>query len=211
MEIALAASLLVCAGLTLRSLNALVRVDLGFATEHRFTFKTNLTERDYPDAARVDRFYEQLTTRLEALPGTLSIGAISYLPLSGEGQAVDAAPVGHAGRRQAAELTVGCGHRPGPLLRDDGRRAAAGAALLDGRSAGSPAVAIVDDVLARRLWTNEARGDRPADPLWQRTTAPRHEPSSAWSAMSATSSPARSRCRWPTRRSRRSTSAGCTR
>ena len=26
----------------------------------------------------------------------------------------------------------------------------------------------MDDVLARRLWTNEARGDRPADPIWHR-------------------------------------------
>ena len=49
MEIALAASLIVCAGLTLRSLQALVHVDLGFATEQRFSFKTNLTERGYPD------------------------------------------------------------------------------------------------------------------------------------------------------------------
>jgi putative ABC transport system permease protein len=90
MEIALAASLIVCAGLTLRSLQALAHVELGFATKHRFSFKTNLTEAAYPDLARADRFYEQLTAKLEALPGTVSVGTISDLPLSGEGQSMDA-------------------------------------------------------------------------------------------------------------------------
>lgn len=154
-EIALAASLLVSAGLTLRSLNALLQVDLGFATEHRFTFKTNLTEQAYPDAGRVERFYEQLTTRLEALPGTLSTGAVSYLPLSGEGQAVDAAPAAHGGA-DAPAIAVGWGIVRGRYFET------MGVALLQGRlfstddRPSSPLVAIVDDVLARRLWTDEA-------------------------------------------------------
>ena len=53
-----------------------------------------------------------------------SIGAISYLPLSGEGQSVAAAPAtqpARARRRDRRRL----GHRARPLLRDDGRRAAA--------------------------------------------------------------------------------------
>ena len=92
-----------------RSLNALLHVDLGSATENRFSFKTNLTERDYPDMARVDRFYDQLTSKLESLPGTLSIGAISYLPLSREGQSVTAAPAGAADGGKVSSITVGAG------------------------------------------------------------------------------------------------------
>ena len=122
MEIALAASLLISAGLTLRSLHALVNVDLGFATENRFAFKTNLTERGYPDAAHVDHFYDQLTSRLAALPGTVSIGAISYLPLSGEGHSVNAAPAESAVARNGREVTAGWGIVPGALLRNDGNR-----------------------------------------------------------------------------------------
>jgi predicted permease len=153
-EIALAASLLVCAGLTLRTLHALTRVDLGFTTEQRFSFKTNLTERDYPDAARVDRFYEQLTARLESLPGTVSIGAISYLPLSGEGQSLAAAAA--TGSSTAGDITAGWGIVRGRYFET------MGIALLHGRlfstddRPGSPLVAIVDDVLGRRLWTSEA-------------------------------------------------------
>ena len=139
-EIALAASLLVCAGLTLRSLHALMGVDLGFATEQRFSFKTNLTERDYPDAARVDRFYEQLTARLESLPGTVSIGAISYLPLSGEGQSVDGS-AGAPARAAAPRLTVGWGIVRGRYFETMGIALLQRPALLDRRS-----------IRARRPW-----------------------------------------------------------
>ena len=163
-EIALAAALLICAGLTARSLQALVNVDLGFATEHRFSFKTNLTERAYPDLSRVDRFYEQLTAKLEALPDTVAIGAISYLPLSGEGQSVTAAPADASGGREGAGVETG------------GVSSAAryfetmGVALLHGRlfstadRPGAPAVVIVDDALARRLG-RRGRGTRPDSPL----------------------------------------------
>jgi putative ABC transport system permease protein len=149
-EIALAASLLVCAGLTVRTLHALTRVDLGFATEHRFSFKTNLTERDYPDAARVAEFYEQLTTKLESLPGTLSIGAISYLPLSGEGPSIPVAAIGgEAGAEVTADWRIVRGRYFETM----------GIPLIEGRffsaidHAGAPMVAIVDEVLARQLWT----------------------------------------------------------
>jgi hypothetical protein len=155
MEIALAASLLVCAGLTVRSLHALVGVDLGFATEQRFAFKTNLTERAYPDPPRVERFYQQLAEKLEALPGTRSLGAISYLPLSGEGQAVSAAPAATRGG-ETAGLTVGWGIVRGSYFETMGVTLLRGRLFSTDDRSSSPAVAIVDDVLARRLWTTEA-------------------------------------------------------
>jgi predicted permease len=129
-------------------------VDLGFATEQRFAFKTNLTERAYPDAARVDRFYAQLIAGLESLPGTISIGAISYLPLSGEGRSLTATP-GDAPNGENP-LTVGWGIVRGRYFET------MGVALLQGRffsaddRMDSPAVAIVDEVLAGRLWAGGA-------------------------------------------------------
>ena len=67
-EIALASALVICAGLSLRSLHALTRVDIGFATEQRFSFKTNLTADAYPTPEKVDAFYDQLTTTLDCAP-----------------------------------------------------------------------------------------------------------------------------------------------
>ena len=56
---ALAAALVIGAGLTLRSLQSLLRDDVGFVTTNRVSFKTNLTAKAYPDAARVAQFYDQ--------------------------------------------------------------------------------------------------------------------------------------------------------
>ena len=153
-EIALAASLLVCAGLTLRSLNALARVDLGFATEQRFAFKTNLTAEAYPDPARVDRFYAQLMSGLESAPGTLSIGAISYLPLSGEGRSVMAAPADVRDGDQP--LTAGWRIVRGRYFETMGVTLLRGRLFSAHDRADAPAVAIVDEVLARRLWADAA-------------------------------------------------------
>ena len=155
-EIALAASLIVCAGLTLRSLHALTEVDLGFATEHRFSFKTNLTEAGYPDQPRVDRFYEELTSALAALPGTTSIGAISYLPLSGEGQSVEAVPAAAQPGGAPAVTEVGWGVVRGRYFETMGITLVAGRLFDASDRPGAPAVALVDDALARRLWTHEA-------------------------------------------------------
>jgi predicted permease len=154
-EIALATSLLVCTGLTLRSLNALLRVELGFATEQRFAFKTNLTERAYPDAARVERFYEELTSRVESLPGTVSIGAVSYLPLSGEGYAVTASPAGETDGK-IPPLTVGWGIVRGGYFETMGITLLQGRLFSTDDRADHAAVAIVDEVLARRMWASEA-------------------------------------------------------
>jgi predicted permease len=153
MEIALAAALVICAGLTLRSLHKLLRVDVGFATTHLVSFKTNLTERAYPDQARVERFYEALSTRLLALPGARSVGGVSYLPLSGEGQFLTAAPAGSPGE---ANTSIAWGVVRGRYFET------MSIGLLHGRlfeasdSATSPPVAIVDATLARRWFASEA-------------------------------------------------------
>jgi putative ABC transport system permease protein len=155
-EIALAASLVLCGGLTLRSLGALLEVDLGFSTAQRFAFKTNLTERDYPDAARVDGFYQQLTSGLTSLPGVQSLGAISYLPLSGEGQSVAAAPAVAPVGRDTSPAQIGWGIVRGRYFETMGVGLIQGRLFSEEDRAGSLPVTVVDDVLARRFWENEA-------------------------------------------------------
>jgi putative ABC transport system permease protein len=153
-EIALAASLVICAGLTLRSLHKLLTIDLGFATTHVVSFKTNLAAGAYPDAERVAHFYDDLHARLQALPGARSVGAVSYLPLSGEGMSMDAAPFDNAS--DAAKLNVGWEIVRGRYFEAMGIR------LLHGRlfdatdRATSVPVAIVDAGLAGRWFRREA-------------------------------------------------------
>lgn len=150
-EIALAVTLLVCGGLAFRSLQGLLHDDVGFATAQIFTFKTNLTAQAYPDLPHANRFYDQLTARLEAIPGVTSVAAVSYLPLSGESQFSSAAPVGNEQPATVAWRVV-----RGPYF------STMGSALLAGRffdatdRADAPPVAVVDDAFVRRFWSNEA-------------------------------------------------------
>jgi putative ABC transport system permease protein len=152
-EIALAAALVICAGLTLRSLHRLLSVDMGFTTTQVVSFKTNLTERAYPDASAVERFYGALNAKLEALPGVRRVGGVSYLPLSGEGQFVTAVPDGSP---DAANMTVGWDVVRGRYFETMGITLLHGR-LFDAsdRSTTSP-VAIVDAALARHWFANEA-------------------------------------------------------
>lgn len=149
-EIALAVLLLVSAGLTLRSLQNLLRVDVGFSTERVLSFKTNLVDRAYPDAERTNRFYEQFAARIAALPGVTSVGAVSYLPLGGESQFMRAEPT--ATPPGAKPQTVGW-----RVVRD-AYFETIDLALLSGRrfdrtdEAGTEPVAIIDEDLARRIW-----------------------------------------------------------
>jgi predicted permease len=80
-ETAFGVTLLIGAGLLIRSFNRLSHADLGFNPEHLLTASFDLSETRYsPDEQ--DRFVQELLIRIRALPGvTGSAGAIP-LPLS---------------------------------------------------------------------------------------------------------------------------------
>lgn len=153
-EVALAAALVIGAGLTLRSLQGLLRDDVGFQTAHRVSFKTNLTAKAYPDAARVAQFYDQLTDRLAAVPGVRRLGAISYVPMSGEGSVTEAAPETPSGPPSRTPV-VRWGVVRGQYFEAMGIALRHGRLFADTDAAGAPLVAIVDDTLARRWWQRE--------------------------------------------------------
>jgi putative ABC transport system permease protein len=80
-ETAVGVTLLIGAGLLLRSLHRLSHVDLGFNPNHLLTASFDLSETRYnPD--QQDRFIHDLTMRLSRLPGVVSAGGALPLPLS---------------------------------------------------------------------------------------------------------------------------------
>jgi hypothetical protein len=85
-EVALSASLLIGAGLLLRTFTQLSAVDVGFETREVVRFSVVLPESDYPDLARAIQFYEALETRVAALPGVEAVGTMFGPPL-GRGHA----------------------------------------------------------------------------------------------------------------------------
>ena len=80
-ETAVGVTLLIGAGLLLRSLHRLSHVDLGFNPNHLITASFDLSDVRYnPD--QQDRFIHDLITRLRRLPGVVSAGGALPLPLA---------------------------------------------------------------------------------------------------------------------------------
>jgi putative ABC transport system permease protein len=161
-EVALALMLLVGAGLLVRSLATLLRVDRGFRTDHVLVV-TAQTWSYYPTRPLRAEFVRQTVERLGAIPGIERVGMTSSLPLSYpigferprvtvEGQAV--APGDEVPSVIAAATTPGYFSSLDIPLRS-GRQFTA----TDNESA--PPVAIVNQAFVRRYFPN-------TDPLGKR-------------------------------------------
>ena len=82
-EVALAVTLLVGAGLLLRSFQRLLGVDPGFRPESVLTFRLSLPERSYPSDTAERNFVAALDERLHAVPGVRQVAISTALPLDG--------------------------------------------------------------------------------------------------------------------------------
>ena len=81
-EVALAAMLLIGAGLAMKSFVNLQRVDPGIRPDHVLTFRMRLpTDNLYKDDRQQADFYTRLLPKVEAIPGVQSAGLSDVLPL----------------------------------------------------------------------------------------------------------------------------------
>jgi len=82
-EVALSLVLLVGAGLMLRSLSELKRVEPGFDAENVITFTAPLQFSKYYNSETRAGFYNDLGERLAQIPGVDAVGGVTPLPLAG--------------------------------------------------------------------------------------------------------------------------------
>jgi putative ABC transport system permease protein len=157
-EVSLAVVLLVSAGLLLRSMQRLFSVDPGFDASHLLTMQVQESGHRFDtDAARL-RFFAQALDRVRQVPGVVSAGFTTQLPLSGDydlyGLQVEREnkPQGNGAFRYAVT--------PGyietmhiPLRR--------GRLLNDRDVAGAPVAVLIDESLAKRRFPGQ-------DPIGQR-------------------------------------------
>jgi predicted permease len=80
-QVALALILLVGSGLMARSFLATRSIDPGFDSADRLAFRVSIPSAEYPDAATTGTFHRTLRERMAAIPGVLSAGLNSALPL----------------------------------------------------------------------------------------------------------------------------------
>src|SRR5262245_46260024 len=78
----MAVVLLVSAGLLIRSVIHLHRVSPGFNTGNLLTMNVWLPQAKYPDAPKWVAFYDQISQRIQSLPGVQSAGLTSVLPIN---------------------------------------------------------------------------------------------------------------------------------
>jgi len=152
-EMALAMVLLVGAGLLLRSLLGLGKVDPGFAKDHVITFGLDLPGR-YGQPQRVE-FYRGLLEKIRATPGVRSASAAFPLPLSADDIKTSFEVEGRP--MQASEHPVTTLH----IIDRDYFRTL-GIPLLSGRefnvqddAVGATAVVIISERLAKQVFPGE--------------------------------------------------------
>ena len=83
-EVALACVLLVGAGLLLRSFLKVLEIDLGFQPERAASIKVQYDDNaatEQESAARRGAIFQQIVSRVSALPGVQAVGIADYLPL----------------------------------------------------------------------------------------------------------------------------------
>jgi putative ABC transport system permease protein len=157
-QIALALTLLVGAGLYLRSFNRLQSVAPGFTADEVLTIRLALPRRSFNDPAAIARFHDTLIQRLTTEAGAVSASMISILPLSGARStntfSIKGRPAAKPGENPIAHYRV-IGADYFDVMRIPLR---AGRGFNAHDTADAPAVAIVNEAAARRFWPD-------ADPI----------------------------------------------
>jgi putative ABC transport system permease protein len=154
-ESALAFALVIGAGLLLRSLGELRSVDPGFDAASALTFHVALPATRYDSDERRVLFWDQLTERLESVPGVTRAGAIVHLPLGGsrmritfEVEGREPPPPGEEPTLEVRIVTAGYFEAMGVPLRR-------GRVFTAADRAGSPPVVLLSEAAVARYFPGE--------------------------------------------------------
>jgi putative ABC transport system permease protein len=155
LEVALAAMLLIGAGLTLLSFSRLLRIDPGFDSRSALTFEIGLPAASYRTNEQITQAHHRLVDLLRALPGVTQAGASSHVPLAGgnmsTGLEIEGRPV--VPPERPAEVNY--------RITTDGFTAASGMSMRRGRAiaAGDASdgwrVATISETAANKLFPGE--------------------------------------------------------
>ena len=146
--------LALAAGLLIRSLVELTRIDLGFTSKNVLTAQLQLSAATYADPASVVRFYQQLLDRVSHLPGVKSAGAVRILPLARE---IGDWSIKIEGRPYVVEENPNGDFQtatPG-YFETMGIRLVRGRFITAEDRADSPLSVVINDTMANRYWPGE--------------------------------------------------------
>ncbi|HET7618383.1 MAG TPA: FtsX-like permease family protein, partial [Vicinamibacterales bacterium] len=161
-ELATAMVLLTAAGLLGRSLNALLRVDVGLRPDGLATLQLTAPDRKYSDNAQIVAFQREVEQSIAALPGVTQVGVSSRKPLAG-GNTMWIRVLGrpyHGEHNEVHYREVSPGYFPAL-----GAQLVRGRGITEADDVTGPAVVVVNEALVRTYFPNE-------DPLGQHLAYP---------------------------------------
>jgi predicted permease len=166
-QIAFALPLLAGASLLLRSAMKVARVDPGFTSERVTTLSFRVSRANHPSDQRVADYYTRVIAAVSAVPGVISTGLTNRIPLVG--QQTNPVTFEHAGGREDELTNVDTRTVSPDYFATLGIRLIAGRVFNEHDDVNAPAVAIVDERVARMMWPGEsAIGKRMREPPWRK-------------------------------------------
>jgi putative ABC transport system permease protein len=170
-EISLALVLLAGAGLMVKSLYRLIKVNPGFQPDRVLTMEMYLSSQRYSKDPAVLNFWRQVLDGVRALPGVESAALGNHIPLTGDHGRTDITIEGMA-LPKPGNLPHPDVHTVSPdYVRTLGMVLQRGRTFTDADNETAPLVAMVNDKLARQYWPNE-------DPIGKRFMWGRFDPAS---------------------------------
>jgi len=167
-EVALSLVLLIGAGLMIRSFWKLQNVDPGFDTGNALTMSVVLNWIRYSEPHQQLAFLDRATEQIRAVPGVVSVGVTTTVPLTGGGStqpfSIEGRPVGTIAEQPMAQTryitpdyfrAIGIPLRQGRFFSDQDRD-------------NSVPVIIISEAMARRFWPGE-------NPIGKRLTPSFHK------------------------------------
>src|SRR5262245_36973298 len=155
-EVALAMTLLISAGLMMKSFIRVRQINTGFNADRLMTASITLPETQYSEPAQRNNFYRQLLQRLTATPGVESAALTSSLPLDESVSSVGLHVEGKPVPKDISQIpiTLLCAVSPG-YFHTMGVRLIKGRDFNDTDVEGKKKVVIVDETIARRIFADE--------------------------------------------------------
>jgi len=154
-QIALSMTLVIAAGLLMRSFVSLQNVSLGFNPDRVLLMNVALPPSRYASTAQIAGFFDRVLEQVRALPGVRAAAVSSALPLN---------PTRYLSMLPEGQPEVPIPRQPSPSIQaiSPSFFETMGIPLLRGRmftardKEDAPPVGIVNEVFARRFWPNES-------------------------------------------------------
>src|SRR5215510_8870531 len=166
-EVALSLILLIGAGLLIRSFWKLIQVAPGFDASNTLTMSVGLSSTKYSDPRQQSAFFDLAIEQIRALPGVVSAGATTTLPLEGIGSAQPFTIEGRPALAVAEQPLALTRYISPDYFRAMGIPLRKGRVFGDQDRKNETPVVIISEEMARRFWPGQ-------DPIGRRLTPSFH-------------------------------------